>query len=259
MPPQVPRQVRERLVLPPAGIEPDFMISDERTQGIRQDPPPPGQVPELPDLQPQFRHCRPPVRASSSGTAAGSDCRRHARRGRCRDLRRQYRHVGRAARGDEEQDRPGDDEQPAAQRAPARPLQVRLDLPDVRQGQQPPDICAHPRCVIVHAAELALKHGAAPGILLGRRLPGQVGRDFPVVVLALEKACHAGGGQAEELLGLRFDALPQASAEDSSFPQYGIAAHPKSSMPNERGFLVAATHPGAAASILACTMRSRRA
>ena len=34
------------------------MISDERTAGVRQDPPPPGQVPELPDLQPQLRHCR---------------------------------------------------------------------------------------------------------------------------------------------------------------------------------------------------------
>jgi hypothetical protein len=57
-------QVCEGLGLPRRRIKPDLVIGEETTRSVGKYPPPPAEVRELADFQPQFlRHRQPPVPA----------------------------------------------------------------------------------------------------------------------------------------------------------------------------------------------------
>ena len=65
MPGQIPEQVSERPELPAPRVKPDLMVGQERAAMIRQHPPPPRRIQEVPHLKPQLHQPPAPLPASS--------------------------------------------------------------------------------------------------------------------------------------------------------------------------------------------------
>ena len=172
MPGQVPDQVTERLGLPVVRVEPYLVISEKRTSSLveeqpiaigsgRRNPgPPAAALPPLPVLQSGCHRW--------NGRPARDSRRRGGHRWHGRDLRGEHRYVRRPACGDEEQDRPGDHEQATRQAWTSATVQVLLDLPDMGQGQQPPDIRSRPRRVRLRPGGAGAR---SPGVARGPSPP----------------------------------------------------------------------------------------